>query len=66
MPIFEYLCQDCRRPFEKLILKREEAIACPACGSNRYTLQFSVTAAPAKGDNAASSCACTPTTCGCN
>jgi len=67
MPIFEYICEECRRPFEKLALGREEAVCCPACGSERAALQFSVTASPAKsnaGDG--SSCVCTPTTCGCN
>ena len=69
MPIFEYVCEECRRPFEKLVRKREEAVCCPACGSGRYTLAFSVIAAPVKsnsGETAGSSCACTPTTCGCN
>ena len=69
MPIYEYVCEDCHRLFEKLVLKRDDAIACPSCGSTRYTMQFSVTAAPAKsgnGEAAGPNCACTPTTCGCN
>ena len=67
MPIFEYVCEDFRRPFEKLVRKREEAVCCPACGSTRSALQLSVIAAPAKSNAAAGpSCACTPTTCGCN
>ena len=69
MPIYEYVCEDCRHPFEKIVLKREETISCPSCGSGRYRVQFSVTAAPAKSDQgevSPSSCACTPTTCGCN
>ncbi|OFV92714.1 MAG: hypothetical protein A3H28_09920 [Acidobacteria bacterium RIFCSPLOWO2_02_FULL_61_28] len=68
MPIFEYVCEECRRPFEKLVLKREETISCPSCGSGRYRVQFSVTAAPAKSGTAASaSASCCPTGgCGCN
>ena len=69
MPIYEYVCEDCHRLFEKIVRKREEAISCPSCGSGRYRIQFSVTAASAKrgnGEAAGPSCACTPTTCGCN
>ena len=68
MPIYEYICDDCRRPFEKIVLKREETISCPSCGSGRYRVQFSVTAAPAKSGTAASaSASCCPTGgCGCN
>ncbi len=69
MPIYEYVCEDCHSPFEKIVLNRAESIACPSCGSGRYTLQFSVIASPKKemnGEPAAPSCACTPSTCGCN
>ena len=70
MPIYEYVCKQCHKPFEKLVRKQSEAIQCPGCGSNRSTLQFSVTAAPAKSGNgttpSAGGCACTPATCGCH
>ncbi|MBI3895279.1 MAG: zinc ribbon domain-containing protein [Acidobacteria bacterium] len=69
MPIFEYICDDCRTAFEKVVLNREETIRCPSCGSQHYSVQFSVIAAPAKrgnDDSAAFGCGCTPTTCGCN
>lgn len=70
MPIYEYVCEECENPFEKLLLSKTESIACPSCGSPRHTLQFSVVSAPGKNgaSNAgpsAGSCACTPTTCGC-
>lgn len=33
MPIFEYVCRDCQRRFETLVLPGErEAPACPDCG----------------------------------
>ena len=69
MPIYEYVCQDCRTAFEKIVFNQPESIACPSCGSQRYTLQLSVIAAPAKrgnGDSTAPGCGCTPSTCGCH
>jgi len=67
MPIYEYLCEECRKPFEKLVLSQSEKISCPSCGSRHHTLQLSVIAAPAKSGSAAGSgCACTPSTCGCH
>jgi putative FmdB family regulatory protein len=75
MPIYEYVCDDCKKPFEKLVMKQSEKIVCPQCGGRYHTLQFSVIASPARsgsmtgnGADAAmgSSCACTPSTCGCH
>ncbi|NOQ96118.1 MAG: hypothetical protein GQ555_05825 [Desulfobacterales bacterium] len=33
MPIYEYLCQECGREFQYLVLKKEDedALACPGC-----------------------------------
>ena len=33
MPIYEYRCEDCEKPFEKLVRAFREEVACPACGS---------------------------------
>lgn len=71
MPIYEYVCDDCSKTFEKLVMKQSEKIVCPQCGGRHHTLQFSVIASPAKSsngaeDSAATSCACTPSTCGCH
>ena len=69
MPIYEYLCEECRKPFEKLVLNRAEPIACPSCGSARYTLQFPVVATPRKegnGATAAGPSCCAPDGCGCH
>ena len=63
MPIFEYICEECKKPFEKLVRNHAEAIACPACGSDRYTLQFSVVAAPKKEGNGSSAAAAGPSCC---
>ena len=71
MPIYEYVCDDCKKPFEKLVMKSSEKIACPKCGGRHHTMQFSVIASPSRTANgeaasAGSSCACTPSTCGCH
>jgi putative FmdB family regulatory protein len=72
MPIYEYVCDDCKARFERLVLTRSEEIACPKCTSRRYTLQFSTFAARGTSSSGASpsegsaSCACTPSTCGCH
>ncbi len=43
MPIFEFLCKDCRSTFEKLCLSVREAerVRCPRCGSNKTSKLFS-------------------------
>ena len=33
MPIYEYRCEDCEKPFEKLVRAFREEVACPECGS---------------------------------
>ena len=69
MPIFEYVCEECARRFEKVVLRKGETVCCPSCGSGRSSLQFSVIASPAKTDSGASAdsgCACTPASCGCH
>ena len=73
MPIYEYVCEDCKTRFEHLVLRSEERVACPSCGSNRHALQFSVFAAPAaangaclrqSGGSARRSCGCGAGGCG--
>jgi len=50
MPIFEYLCADCGKRFEKLVLKRvTDAVDCPSCGSGRVAQQISLFQAPLEG-----------------
>jgi putative FmdB family regulatory protein len=33
MPIYEYRCEECDEPFEKLVRAFREEVACPHCGS---------------------------------
>ena len=48
MPIFEYICQECRHEFEALVFGRDKA-KCPKCESKKLSLQLSVFAMSAKG-----------------
>ena len=43
MPIYEYVCGDCGREFEKLVRKTETP-QCVACGSESVTRQLSLPA----------------------
>jgi putative FmdB family regulatory protein len=67
MPIYEYVCKKCEKPFEKLVRsmsggQEEEAVECPHCGSKKTERAMSVFAV--KGEPAGSGgghgggCAC--------
>lgn len=45
MPIFEYHCSGCGLDFEQLV-RPEDRVACPECGSSRVRKQLSVVATP--------------------
>ena len=51
MPIFEYVCRECRHEFE-LIVNGNRKAACPSCQSRRLEKQLSVFAVSAKGNAA--------------
>lgn len=34
MPIYEFECKDCSSRFETLVIKRDESVTCPQCGSD--------------------------------
>ena len=67
MPIYEYICEDCKVLFEKIV-HNGDAIECPKCGGQHHKQQLSVFAAPAKSGKAESSSSgcCNPARCGCN
>jgi putative FmdB family regulatory protein len=56
MPIYEYICKDCERAFEKLVFNTKEKISCPHCGGRHNALQLSVVASPAKSAASPSYC----------
>ncbi len=53
MPIFEYVCKDCRNAFETLVFGSRKAGAqkaqCPKCQSTKLEPQLSLFAVAAKG-----------------
>ena len=70
MPIYEYVCGDCKTPFEKIVLKRDEPIECPSCGGRKAKMQLSVfrtagSRESSSGSSGSGSCGCTPSGCGC-
>lgn len=48
MPIYEFLCESCGKPFETLV-RGDTKVACPACNSAKVERRMSVTARPAGG-----------------
>ena len=44
MPYYEFLCQDCKKPFSQFLTiaaYEKEKIICPACGSSHVEQQLS-------------------------
>jgi len=35
MPIFEYVCNRCKKQFEELVFGQDETAVCPSCGSTK-------------------------------
>jgi putative FmdB family regulatory protein len=74
MPIYEYVCEECKHNFEKLV-GREDSVLCPACSSDHLTKQYSrfrmgVSSSEGGGFEAlpvykGGGCGCTPSSCGC-
>lgn len=72
MPIYEYVCDDCHQPFEKLVHK-DEKVECPSCHGEHLMKQFSrfgMGGSSEKYDSlplykGGGGCGCTPSTCGC-
>ena len=55
MPIYEYICDDCKTPFEKVVFNKQQEISCPKCASKKATIQLSVFATPNGGSSTPSS-----------
>ncbi|HVS88158.1 MAG TPA: zinc ribbon domain-containing protein [Candidatus Acidoferrum sp.] len=54
MPIYEYICDDCQTQFEKIVLNKQQEIACPKCTSKKNTIQLPVFSASNGSSNGAS------------
>jgi putative FmdB family regulatory protein len=53
MPIFEYICKECKHEFEALVYGSEKT-ECPACHSKKLEPQLSVFAVATKTSSAPS------------
>ena len=53
MPIYEYVCEDCDTRFERIVLNKQQEIACPKCASKKASIQLSVFATTGNGNGAA-------------
>jgi putative FmdB family regulatory protein len=42
MPIFEYVCKDCGRPFERIVPRYDSQVDCSFCNSANVEKQLSV------------------------
>lgn len=69
MPIYEYICSDCKHQFETLVRNSKETPACPECKSTRLKRKLSTFSAsvPASHGGCAhqSVCPSASPSCGC-
>ncbi|MCL2388889.1 MAG: zinc ribbon domain-containing protein [Elusimicrobia bacterium] len=50
MPLFEFICNDCSKKFEHLVLSSNtDSVSCPVCKSAKVTKQFSTFSAKSSG-----------------
>jgi putative FmdB family regulatory protein len=56
MPIFEYVCAECGKPFEQLVLNTSKVgeVTCPACHSQNITRKISTFASRFSGGSSSS------------
>ena len=55
MPIYEYICDDCDTRFERIVINKQQEIACPKCAGRKNSIQLSVFATANGSGNGASS-----------
>jgi len=55
MPLFEYICTDCRKRFEALVYGSQEP-SCPLCGSKKLEQQISTFAVGSSRSEAKAPC----------
>jgi putative FmdB family regulatory protein len=63
MPIFEYVCQECKQRFEALVYGSKKP-ECPNCGGRKLQPQLSVFAVASKSSSGFDSAAAPCGTCG--
>jgi putative FmdB family regulatory protein len=42
MPVYEYLCKNCKTDFEKLVFGYSPVVNCPECGGNNLEKKMSL------------------------
>lgn len=61
MPIFEFICEECERPFEELVFGfSTDGVICPVCGSHQVRKKMSTFASKVAGDGASFSLGSNP------
>ncbi|OIO71765.1 MAG: hypothetical protein CO186_11255 [Zetaproteobacteria bacterium CG_4_9_14_3_um_filter_49_83] len=61
MPIYEFHCRQCERDFETLVMRSQEKVSCPDCGSDQLQKLISAHAVGhAMPDTACGSAPCSP------
>lgn len=64
MPLYEFDCEECQQPFEKLVRSSTamNEITCPICGSDQVTKKLSAfaTHSNSAGSYSGTSAACSP------
>jgi putative FmdB family regulatory protein len=59
MPIFDFVCSECDKEFEDLVLRPDEEVKCPVCGGGTRK-RMSAFAAPGSGGHTAPAGGCGP------
>lgn len=69
MPLFEFVCTECKKPFEELVRSTSATneVKCPACGSQKISKKISTFASKGSGAGslsfgASSAAACSTST----
>lgn len=66
MPVYEYVCLDCQRRFERYVRGWSEPVTCPACAGARVEKQLSTFAMAGGEPRRGGGCGCGRGGCGCH
>lgn len=63
MPLYEYVCNECGQPFEKMMRFSElnQSPNCPTCTSNNTSKQISLFASSSSSTSSGAGCGSSPT-----
>ena len=63
MPLYEYVCNECGQPFEKMMRFSElsQSPNCPTCASTNTSKQISLFASSSSSSSSGSGCGTSPT-----